>query len=79
MIERARPIRLMTLFAPPHWVGLKPFRVDFVRLYNAASRYNPGWIVSTVEESHLAADFLADAIAPTGAAPHTVRADRGGA
>jgi len=33
--------------------------------------------VSTVEESHLAADFLADAIARNGVAPHTVHADRG--
>jgi hypothetical protein len=30
--------------------------------------------VSTVEECHLAADFLADAIANNGAAPHTVHA-----
>jgi putative transposase len=46
-------------------------------LIDIFSRYNPGWIVSTVEESHLAADFLADAIANNGAAPHTVHADRG--
>ena len=46
-------------------------------LIDIYSRYNPGWIVSTVEESHLAADFLADAIARNGAAPHTVHADRG--
>jgi putative transposase len=46
-------------------------------LIDIFSRYNPGWIVSTVEECHLAADFLADAIANNGAAPHTVHADRG--
>jgi putative transposase len=46
-------------------------------LIDIYSRFNPGWIVSTVEESHLAADFLADAIARNGAAPHTVHADRG--
>ena len=46
-------------------------------LIDIYSRYNPGWIVSTVEESHLAADFIADAIARNGAAPHTVHADRG--
>ena len=33
--------------------------------------------MSTIEESQLAADFLADAIARNGAAPHTVHADRG--
>ena len=46
-------------------------------LIDIYSRFNPGWIVSTVEESHLAADFLADAIARNGSAPHTVHADRG--
>ncbi len=46
-------------------------------LIDIYSRFNPGWIVSTVEESHLAADFLADAIARNGAVPHTVHADRG--
>jgi transposase InsO family protein len=46
-------------------------------LIDIYSRYNPGWIVSTVEESHLAADFLADSIARNGVAPHTVHADRG--
>jgi putative transposase len=34
-------------------------------------RYNPGWIVSTVEECHLAVDCLADAIANNGAARRT--------
>ena len=46
-------------------------------LIDIFSRYNPGWFVSTIEESQLAADFLADAIARNGAAPHTVHADRG--
>ena len=46
-------------------------------LIDIYSRYNPGWFVSTIEESQLAADFLADAIARNGAAPHTVHADRG--
>jgi transposase InsO family protein len=46
-------------------------------LIDIYSRYNPGWIVSTVEESQLAADFLADAITRNGSAPHTVHADRG--
>lgn len=41
------------------------------------SRFNPGWIVSTVEDSELAADFIDDAIARNGVAPHTVHADRG--
>ena len=47
---------------------LPPVRAD-----RHHSRFNPSWIVSTVEESHLAADFLADAIARNGAAPHTVQ------
>jgi putative transposase len=57
-----------------------PTKGVFYHLYvliDIYSRYNPGWIVSTVEESHLAADFLADAIARNGSAPHTVHADRG--
>jgi len=57
-----------------------PTKGVFYHLYvliDIYSRYNPGWIVSTVEESHLAADFLADAIARNGVAPHTVHADRG--
>ena len=40
-------------------------------LIDIFSRFNPGWLVSTCEESHLAADFIADAIARNGAAPHT--------
>jgi len=57
-----------------------PTKGVFYHLYvliDIYSRFNPGWIVSTVEESHLAADFLADAIARNGAVPHTVHADRG--
>ena len=57
-----------------------PTRGLYYHLYvliDIYSRFNPGWIVSTVEESPLAADFLADAIARNGAAPHTEHADRG--
>jgi transposase InsO family protein len=57
-----------------------PTKGMFYHLYvliDIYSRFNPGWIVSTVEESHLAADFLADAVARNGAVPHTVHADRG--
>ena len=53
-----------------------PTRGLYYHLYvliDIYSRFNPGWIVSTVEESPLAADFLADAIARNGAAPHTVQ------
>ncbi len=46
-------------------------------LIDIYSRFNTGWIVSAGEESHLAADFLADAIARNGAMPHTVHAHRG--
>jgi transposase InsO family protein len=46
-------------------------------LIDIFSRYNPGWLVSTCEESHLAADFIADAIGRNGQAPHSVHADRG--
>jgi putative transposase len=46
-------------------------------LIDIFSRFNPGWYLSTVEESTLAADFLAGAVARNGAAPHTVHADRG--
>ena len=53
----------------PTW-GLHYHLYVLIDIY---SRFNPGWIVSTVEESPLAADFLADAIARNGAAPHTVQ------
>ena len=46
-------------------------------LIDIFSRYNPGWLVSTCEESHLAADFIADAIGRNGRSPHSVHADRG--
>lgn len=41
------------------------------------SRFNPSWIVSPVEDSRLAKDFIAEAIVRNGSAPHTVHADRG--
>lgn len=46
-------------------------------LIDIYSRFNPGWYLSTVEESNLAADFLADSIARNGKAPIAVHADRG--
>jgi len=46
-------------------------------LIDIFSRYNLGWLVSTCEESHLAADFISDAITGNGGAPHSVHADRG--
>ncbi len=57
-----------------------PSKGVFYHLYvliDIFSRYNPGWLVSTCEESNLAADFIADAITRNGAAPHSVHADRG--
>ena len=41
------------------------------------SRFNPSWIVSPVEDSQLAKDFIAEAIERNGLVPHTVHADRG--
>ena len=46
-------------------------------LIDIFSRYNPGWLISTCEESNLAADFIAGAIRGNGTAPHSVHADRG--
>ena len=46
-------------------------------LIDIFSRYNPGWLVSTCEESNLAADFIADAIGRNGVVPAGVHADRG--
>ena len=46
-------------------------------LIDIYSRYNPGWIVAAAEDSVLAEDFIAEAIARNGSAPHTVHADRG--
>ena len=46
-------------------------------LIDIFSRFNPSWIVSPVEDSLLAKDFIAEAIERNGATPHTVHADRG--
>jgi putative transposase len=46
-------------------------------LIDIFSRFNPSWIISGVEDSRLAADFIAEAIDRNGATPHTVHADRG--
>ncbi len=57
-----------------------PSKGIFYHLYvliDIFSRYNPVWLVSTCEESHLAADFIAGAIGRNGTAPHSVHADRG--
>jgi putative transposase len=57
-----------------------PSKGMFYHLYvliDIFSRYNPGWLVSTCEESNLAADFIAGAIGRNGTAPHSVHADRG--
>ncbi|WP_447008403.1 integrase catalytic domain-containing protein [Saccharothrix isguenensis] len=43
------------------------------------SRYVTGWLVAAAEDAVVAGDFLADAVARNGTAPHTVHADRGGA
>jgi len=52
----------------------------FYQLYvliDIYSRFNPSWIVSPVEDSLLAKDFIAEAIDRNGVTPHTVHADRG--
>lgn len=57
-----------------------PAKGVFYQLYvliDIYSRYNPSWLVSPVEDSLLAADFIAEAIDRNGARPHTVHADRG--
>ncbi len=46
-------------------------------LIDIYSRFNPSWIISPVEDSELAADFIDEAIERNGAVPHTVHADRG--
>lgn len=46
-------------------------------LIDIYSRFNPSWIISPVEDSLLAKDFIAEAIERNGATPHTVHADRG--
>jgi len=50
----------------------------FYQLYvliDICSRFNPSWIISPVEDSLLAKDFVADAIERNGVTPHTVHAD----
>jgi transposase InsO family protein len=57
-----------------------PAKGIFYQLYvliDIYSRFNPSWIVSPVEDSLLATDFIAEAIDRNGATPHTVHADRG--
>jgi len=57
-----------------------PAKGIFYQLYvliDIYSRFNPSWIISPVEDSALAADFIAEAIDRNGAPPHTVHADRG--
>lgn len=46
-------------------------------LIDIFSRYCPGWMVRAAEDSVAAAEFIDDAVARNGAAPHTVHADRG--
>lgn len=43
------------------------------------SRYVTGWLVAAAEDAVVAKDFLAEAAARNGVAPHTIHADRGGA
>jgi transposase InsO family protein len=47
-------------------------------LIDIFSRYNPGWLVSTCEESNLAADFIADA-QRAARAMHEIHAEDGSA
>jgi putative transposase len=57
-----------------------PARGVFYQLYvliDIYSRFNPSWIISPAGDSLLATDFIAEAIARNGTAPHTVHADRG--
>jgi len=57
-----------------------PDKGVFYQLYvliDIYSRFNPSWILSPVEDSQLAADFIAEAIDRNGTTPHTVHADRG--
>lgn len=46
-------------------------------LIDIFSRYSPGWMVRAAEDSVAAAEFIDDAVARNGTAPHTVHADRG--
>ncbi len=55
-----------------------PDKGIFYQLYvliDIYSRFNPSWILSPVEDSQLAADFIAEAIDRNGTTPHTVHAD----
>jgi transposase InsO family protein len=66
--------------ARPHTKLRGPAKGIFYQLYvliDIYSRFNPSWIVSPVEDSLLATDFIAEAIERNGATPHTVHADRG--
>ena len=57
-----------------------PDKGNWFQLYvliDIYSRFNPSWVISRVEDSALAADFIAEAIDRNGAVPHTVHADRG--
>jgi putative transposase len=65
---------------PGHHQAPRPARGIFYQLYvliDIYSRFNPSWIISPVEDSLLAKDFIAEAIERNGATPHTVHADRG--
>ena len=46
-------------------------------LIDIYSRFNPSWVISPVEDSLLAKDFIAEAIERNGTTRHTVHADRG--
>ena len=48
-------------------------------LIDIFSRFNPAWLISEVEDSDLAADFIDEAIARNGIVPHTVHGGRGAA
>ncbi len=57
-----------------------PDKGIFYQLYvliDIYSRFNPSWLISPVEDSLLAADFIEEAITCNGVVPHTVHADRG--
>ncbi len=57
-----------------------PAKGIFYQLYvliDIFSRFNPSWIISPVEDSLLAKDFIVEAIGRNGVIPHTVHADRG--
>jgi putative transposase len=91
-VKVARPVRRAGQGNPPRRkAGRAPWSDPYTKLRGPAkgiwfqlyvlidiySRFNPSWIISPVEDSALAADFIAEAIDRNGAAPHTVHADRG--